>query len=193
MTVAARRLIAQQPRPANASKPILAVVGHSGSGKTSLLEQLIPLLTGSGLRVSLIKHAHQGFDMDKPGKDSHRLRTAGAQQVMIASAQHWALLADTPEQEEPDLEALLAQLDQGSLDLILLEGFKHAELPKIEVYRPDHGRPPLYPDDQHIIAVATDAAEPLHGIETLDLNQPEKIADFISSTILEQETSDEHF
>jgi molybdopterin-guanine dinucleotide biosynthesis protein B len=180
----------QRPqRPSGALKPVLAVVGHSGSGKTSLLEHLLPILTKSGLRVGLMKHAHQGFDMDRPGKDSHRLRAAGAQQVMVASAQHWALLADTPEQDEPDLETLLARLEQASMDLILLEGFKHADLPKLEVYRPAHGKPPLYPDDPQIIAVATDSAAALDGIETLDLNRPQCIADFIRSTLLDQESS----
>src|SRR5690625_3941517 len=107
MSDAEIRSLVDQQRPLGALKPILAIVGHSGSGKTSLLEQLLPILTSRGLRVGLIKHAHQGFEMDQPGKDSYRLRSAGARQVMVASAQRWALLADTPEQDEPNLEALL--------------------------------------------------------------------------------------
>lgn len=179
----------RQQRPPGALKPVLAIVGHSGSGKTSLLERLLPILTKAGLRVGLMKHAHQGFDMDRPGKDSYRLRAAGAHQVMVASAQHWALLADTPAQEEPDLESLLTRLDQANMDLILLEGFKHADLPKLEVYRPAHGKPPLYPSDPRIIAVATDSSTALDGIEALDLNRPQHVADFIRSTLLVRESS----
>lgn len=176
---------ASSSRPLGARKPIIAVVGASGSGKTTLLEQLLPLLTAAGLRVALVKHAHQGFDMDKPGKDSHRLRSAGAQQVMVASAQRWALLVETPEQEEPDLAALLAQLNQERLDLILVEGFKHAQLPKLEVYRPAHGRPPLHPQDGSIMAVATDAPAAIDtDMTVLDLNRPEQIAAFIRVRVL---------
>lgn len=185
MSDAEIRSLVDQQRPLGALKPILAIVGHSGSGKTSLLEQLLPILTSRGLRVGLIKHAHQGFEMDQPGKDSYRLRSAGARQVMVASAQRWALLADTPEQDEPNLEALLAQLDQANMDLILLEGFKHADLPKLEVYRPASGKPPLYPKDPQIIAIASDSPNTLDGIKVLDLNQPQQIAAFIRSILLD--------
>lgn len=171
-----------------ARKPIIAFVGSSGSGKTTLLERVLQLLTAEGLRVGLVKHAHQGFDMDKPGKDSYRLRHAGAQQVMVAAAQRWALLVETPGQQEPDLGSLLMQLDQDRLDLILVEGFKHARLPKLEVYRPAHGRPPLYPQDRSIIAVATDAPAAIAAERmVLDLNQPEQIAAFIRSRLLDKE------
>lgn len=180
----------QQLWPSGVIRPILAVVGYSGSGKTSLLEWLLQQFTAEGLRVGLVKHTHQGFDMDRPGKDSYRLRAAGAQQVMVASAQRWALLVDTPGQREPDLPTLLAQLDQAKLDLILVEGFKHARLPKLEVYRPGTGQPPLYPGDSCILAVATDAPATVTGIALLDLNQPEQIADFIRTTILGEGLSD---
>jgi len=180
----------QQLWPSGVIRPIVALVGYSGSGKTSLLERLLRLFTAEGLRVGLVKQAHQGFDMDRPGKDSYRLRAAGAQQVMVASAQRWALLVDTPGQREPDLPALLAQLDQASLDLILAEGFKHARLPKIEVYRAAAGGPPLYPNDPCILAVATDTPAAVTGARALDLNRPEQIADFIRTTILRESLSD---
>lgn len=185
MSSATNHVTQAQPEPAGAIRPVLAVVGHSGSGKTNLLERILPVLAEAGLRVSLIKHAHQGFDMDRPGKDSYRLRAAGARQVMVASAQHWALLADTPGQDEPDLGALLAQLDQSTVDLILLEGFKHAALPKLEVFRPAIGKAPLYPDDPQIIAVATNAPASVRRRDTLDLNDTTEVADFIRSRMLD--------
>lgn len=173
----------QELWPATARKPLLGVAAYSGSGKTTLLKQVIPLLTAAGLRVGLIKHSHHGFDIDYPGKDSYELRKAGAEQVMIASGRRRALIIETPPQTDPALAELLTQLDQERLDLILVEGFKHERLPKLEVHRPSLGRPPLYPDDPNIIAVATDAAE-LPGVTTLDLNRPEAIAAFIRSHIL---------
>lgn len=155
---------------------VFGFAGWSGSGKTTLIEQLIPLLTCRGLRVSLIKHTHHGFDLDRPGKDSHRFRTAGAAEVMLAGAQRWALMSEVDEVAPPSLEDLLARL--GPCDLVLVEGFKTANLPKIEVYRPAVGKPFFHEDCPGVLAIASDV--PLDvGLPILDLNNPPEIADFV--------------
>ncbi|WP_018934803.1 molybdopterin-guanine dinucleotide biosynthesis protein B [Thioalkalivibrio sp. ALJ24] len=162
--------------------PRIGFAGTSGSGKTTLLKQLIPELRNRGLRPAVIKHAHHAFDVDKPGKDSYELRHAGADQTLVASSRRYALMVETPEVEEgttPDLDALCAKLDPARSDLILVEGFKHADLPRIEVYRTANEKPPLYPDTPGIIAVATDAdGLPFHG-PVLALDSPSPVADFI--------------
>ncbi|MCK5605916.1 molybdopterin-guanine dinucleotide biosynthesis protein B, partial [Candidatus Pacearchaeota archaeon] len=132
---------------------ILGFVAYSGTGKTTLLEKLIPLLTAKGLRVGLIKHCHHDFDIDIPGKDSYRLRKAGAQQVMVASAKRWALITEQPEvQPEPVLHELLHQMEQDQLNIILVEGFKHESFPKIELHRQALAKPFLFTNDDTIIA-----------------------------------------
>ncbi len=155
---------------------VIGFAGYSGAGKTTLIEQLIPRFVARGLRVSLIKHAHHLFDVDKPGKDSYRHREAGATEVMITSGHRWALMHELRGAPEPSLHEQLARF--SPCDLVLVEGFKHAPIPKIEVCRPGLGKPMLYPDDPDIIAVAADAA-----IETrlpvLDLNRPDDIAEFV--------------
>jgi len=168
-----------------ASNP-LPVLGFcaacSGMGKTTLLTKLIPALTARSIRISIIKHAHHQFDIDQPGKDSYRLREAGATQTLVASNKRWALMTElqpVPDSNnEPDLQALLLNIDTSMADLILVEGFKHASIPKIEVYRPSLAAPLLAVKDPDIIAVASDMA-----VETtlplLDLNNPSAIADFI--------------
>ena len=155
---------------------ILGFAGYSGSGKTTLLEKVIPLLQRRGLRVSVIKHAHHDFDIDRPGKDSFRHREAGAQEVMIASGYRWALMHELREKAEPTLEQLCARL--SPCDLVLVEGYKFSAIPKLEVYRTAAGHPPLYPDDPQIIAVVTDSREKL-PVPTLDIDAPQQVTDHI--------------
>jgi molybdopterin-guanine dinucleotide biosynthesis protein B len=154
----------------------IGFIGYSNSGKTTLIEKLIPILRARGLTVSAIKNAHHGFDMDRPGKDSYRYREAGAGQVLIATGQRWALLTETP-QAPAGLEQLLALL--APCDLVIVEGFKsEGRIARIEVRRSTNTEPPLYPHDPNVIAVAAD-----HAIDTrlpvLDLNDAANIAAFI--------------
>lgn len=171
--------------------PVFGFAAFSGTGKTTLLRQLIPLLHDAGIRVGLIKHAHHEFDIDQPGKDSYELRKAGAEQVLIASSQRWALMVETPGQPEAQLDVLLGRLDQTALDLILVEGFRHAAFTKIELHRPALGHPLLCEKDNSIIAVASDAPLVLpHNLPLLDLNNPAAIARFIQTEILDHATAD---
>ncbi|MAT66154.1 MAG: molybdopterin-guanine dinucleotide biosynthesis protein B [Gammaproteobacteria bacterium] len=158
--------------------PVLGFAAWSGTGKTTLLERLLPRLREHGLRIGLIKHAHHDFDIDHPGKDSHRLRQAGAGQVLIASSRRWALLTETPEQDEADLTQLIGQLDRNALDLILVEGFRHERFPKLELHRAATGRPLLYPDDDSIMAVLSDAVLDT-ALPQLDINDIPAITAFI--------------
>jgi len=163
--------------------PVVGFVASSGSGKTTLLRRVVPLLVARGLRIGYLKHAHHGFDLDVPGKDSYELRAAGAAQTLLASDERWALQAEQAVKgRDPDLGEMLGRFDADGLDLILVEGFKHARYPKIEVYRPAHGRPPLYPDDPDILAVATDAPLPAGAApEALPLDDPQTVVGFILS------------
>ena len=136
---------------------VIGLAGWSGSGKTTLLRALIPVLVGQGLRVSTIKHAHHGFDVDKPGKDSWHHRQAGATEVLVGSAQRWALMHELRGAPEPDLAGLLARL--SPVDLVLVEGFKRSGIPKIEVHRAALGKPLLHPDDPAIVALAADPVQ----------------------------------
>jgi len=150
--------------------------GYSGSGKTTLIEQLIPRFVAQGLRVSLIKHAHHAFDVDQPGKDSYRHRHAGASEVLVTSSRRWVLMHELRGEAEPTFDAQLGHL--APCDLLLVEGFKHAPIPKLEVWRSATGEGLLHPNDPHIVAVASDAT-----LETrlpwLDLNDVDGIAGFI--------------
>ncbi len=163
--------------------PTFAIVGSSGSGKTTLIERVLPFLRAYGYRVGVVKHAHEGFEIDQPGKDSHRVRRAGAAQVLVGSNRQWALIGDElPGTADPQLRALIARFPPGDLDLVLAEGFSHETVRKIEVYRPAHGRPPrCWPEDPDVVALASDAdlvvAPP---VVRLDLNRPESIAEFIA-------------
>ncbi|RQM66844.1 molybdopterin-guanine dinucleotide biosynthesis protein B, partial [Aeromonas enteropelogenes] len=157
--------------------PLLGFAAWSGTGKTTLLEQLIPLLVARGLRLGVLKHAHHDFDIDQPGKDSHRLRKAGANQMMVASRRRHARIIET-ELAEADFRELLASFDQTSLDLLLVEGFKHEHFPKIELHRAAIGKPLLFPDDRDIIAVASDQPADT-TLPRLDINDLDAIADFV--------------
>ncbi|MBB5695377.1 molybdopterin-guanine dinucleotide biosynthesis protein B [Muricoccus pecuniae] len=137
---------------------VIGLAGWSGAGKTTLLAALIPWLRGQGLTVSTIKHAHHAFDVDRPGKDSHTHRQAGASQVLVSSALRWALMTELRDAPEPELAALIAHLDP--VDLVLVEGFKRDTHPKIEVHRSANGKPWLHPEDPAIRAVASDAPPP---------------------------------
>ncbi|MDH5408050.1 MAG: molybdopterin-guanine dinucleotide biosynthesis protein MobB [Gammaproteobacteria bacterium] len=164
-----------------ASCPVLGFAAYSGTGKTTLLTQLIPILKDKGIRIGMIKHAHHNFDIDKPGKDSYELRKAGAEQMLIASQKRWALMVETADQQtDPDLQMLINQLDQDKLDLILVEGFKHVPFAKIELHRPDTGKELIFPNDDSIVAIATDQADVMQtSLPILDINNPAMIADFV--------------
>ncbi|CAI1194700.1 MAG TPA: molybdopterin-guanine dinucleotide biosynthesis protein B [Serratia grimesii] len=163
----------------NAFPPLLAIAAYSGTGKTTLLKQLIPLLKQQEIRVGLIKHTHHDMDVDTPGKDSYELRKAGADQTLVASDRRWALMTETPEQQPLDLQYLASRFDRTKVDVILVEGFKHEPISKIILYREDIGRPLEDMLDEFVIAVASD--QPLTmKTRLLDLNQPENIAAFIA-------------
>jgi len=160
---------------------VFGLAGYSGSGKTTLLAGLVPRFVAMGLRVSLIKHAHHEFDIDRPGKDSYRLREAGCSEVLLVSGHRWALMHELRGAPEPSLDEQLARM--SDCDLVLVEGFKHTPIPKIEVYRPANGKPLIagmaIPD---IVAVATDEAAavlPRVEVPVLALDDHAAIADFI--------------
>ncbi len=154
---------------------VFGIAGYSGSGKTTLIERVLPRLVARGHTVAVIKHTHHDFDIDRPGKDSWRAREAGASAVLLSSDHRTALLTehrDTP----PGLDLLLAQLPP--CDLVLVEGYKHSALPKLEVHRAETGKPWLFPDDPHILATASDI-DPPHAIPRIDLDAIETLTDFI--------------
>jgi len=159
---------------------VFGFTGYSGAGKTTLIERLIPRFVARGLAVSLIKHAHHGFDVDRPGKDSYRHRQAGAREVMLVSDQRWVLMHEMRDQGEPSLEAQLALL--SPCDLVLVEGYKFSGVPKLEVFRPDNGKPAIYPQGLNIVAVASDVEFEL-PLPWFDLNDSAAIADFILRTL----------
>jgi molybdopterin-guanine dinucleotide biosynthesis adapter protein len=155
---------------------VFGFAGYSGSGKTTLIEQLIPRFVGRGLKVSLIKHAHHAFDIDQPGKDSNRHREAGATEILLTSSQRWALMHELRGEPEPGLREQLRLF--SPCDLVLVEGYKSADIPKIEIHRPSTGNPLLHPHDPNILAVASD--EPVAAsVPLLDLNDLDAIAEFI--------------
>ena len=164
----------------NVLVPVLGFAAASGTGKTTLLEQLIPMLRQRGLNVGLIKHSHHSFDIDHPGKDSFRLRAAGASPVMLISRKRRAIITEFAAQDEPRLDDQLKAFDQTGLDLILVEGFKSEPIPKIELHREALDRPLLYPEDPHVFAVAGDSPLALPDrLVRLDINQPRLIAEFV--------------
>jgi molybdopterin-guanine dinucleotide biosynthesis adapter protein len=156
---------------------IIGLAGWSGSGKTTLLTKVLPRLIARGKRVSTLKHAHHAFDVDRPGKDSFEHRSAGATEVLVVSANRWALMHELRGQPEPGLRELLTKL--SDVDLVLIEGFKRQKFPKLEIHRIENGKPLLHPDDDWIVAVASDSPLPQATVPVIDLNDVEKIADLL--------------
>ncbi len=163
---------------------VFGIAGYSGSGKTTLLERLIPHLTARGLKVSVIKHAHHGFDIDRPGKDSYRHREAGATEVLLSCGDRWALMHERRDEPEPTLDELISHL--SPCDLVLIEGFKQEPVPKVEVYRAANGKPPLFAERKDIVGVATN--DPVAtDLPRLPLDNPAAIADFVMNHLNLQE------
>ncbi len=163
---------------------VFGIAGYSGSGKTTLIEQLLPRLTRQGVTVSVIKHAHHRFDVDQPGKDSHRHRQAGAHEVLVTSAQRWALMHELRDDPEPTLEQLLAKL--APCDLVLVEGFKRESIDKLEVHRRVVGKPLLCDTDRSIVALASDEPAAFTAVAAsrpplmlLDIDRPDEVVSFI--------------
>ena len=155
---------------------VIGIAGYSGSGKTTLIEKVIPVLVRSGLRVSLIKHAHHEFDVDQPGKDSYRHRHAGCSEVLISSSNRWALMHELRGAEEPPLQEQLKRF--APCDLVIVEGYKNEPIPKVEVRRKGAHTPALYPEDAAVVAVATDDVLDTQ-LPQLDVNDAEAVAQFI--------------
>ncbi len=167
--------------------PLIGFAAYSGTGKTTLLLKLLPLLKGRGLRIAVVKHAHHTFDMDYPGKDSYRLRTAGADEMLVASRCRMAWVRECGDnREEPSLRDALAMLDPARIDLVLVEGFKHEPYPKIELHRAALRKPLLFPDDPHIVAIATDGGRLQRDpgvLPQLSIDRPDEIVDFVLERI----------
>lgn len=164
--------------------PILGFAAYSGTGKTTLLEALLPKLTEAGLRIGMLKHAHHNFDVDQPGKDSHRLRKAGASQMLISSRNRFALMTETPESES-EFDYLLTRFDEDKLDVVLVEGCKNIAFPKIELHREEVGKPWLHPNDENIIAIASDSGELDSELPQMNINDLEAIAQFVIQYVQE--------
>lgn len=163
--------------------PILGFAAFSGTGKTTLLRQLIPLLNDRDINVAVIKHAHHQFNIDIPGKDSYEIRQAGAQQVLVSSRKLMALMQ--VQSTDPRLCELISRLDLTKINIILVEGFKDEKFPKIELHRPSLAKPLLHPNDNNIIAIASDLPIAISStIDRLDLNNIEQLADYIHSFII---------
>ncbi|MEG9357344.1 bifunctional molybdopterin-guanine dinucleotide biosynthesis adaptor protein MobB/molybdopterin molybdotransferase MoeA [Vibrio cholerae] len=170
-------IVSAHQNPQRPNLPLLGFAAYSGTGKTTLLEALLPKLTAAGLRIGLLKHAHHDFDVDKPGKDSYRLRKAGASQMLIASRNRHALMTETPD-AEAEFDYLLTRFDAEKLDMILVEGCKNIAFPKIELHRAEVGKPWLYPHDENIIAIAADETVET-DLPQMHINDLDAIADFV--------------
>lgn len=171
---------------------MIGFAAWSGTGKTTLLKKLLPLLRKRGLRVGVVKHAHHDFDIDVPGKDSYELRKAGATHVLVGSRKRWALVVEAGLEEDPSLATLLSHLATDDIDLILVEGLKRERIPKIELHRPSLGKPLLCRSDANIVAVATDSpVSTPRPLPLLDLNNPQQIAEFILGTLNFKKASSE--
>jgi len=166
-------------KPTAGDMRIIGLAGWSGSGKTTLITKAIPRLAARGVRVSTLKHAHHGFDLDQPGKDSFFHRAAGATEVIISSARRWAILHELRDEPEWDLPALLGKM--SPVDLVLVEGFKRDKFPKLEIHRAANGKPLLQPEDTHIVAVACDTPLPQVKVPVVDLNDVDAIVDLLLS------------
>ena len=159
--------------------PALAIAAWSGTGKTTLLKKLIPALCEQGIRPGLIKHTHHNMDVDKPGKDSYELRKAGAAQTIVASSQRWALMTETPDEPELNLAYLVSRMDASTLDLVLVEGFKHEAVAKILLFRQGCGhREEELIIDKHVIAIASDVPLTV-DVPLLDINDIAQISAFV--------------
>jgi molybdopterin-guanine dinucleotide biosynthesis adapter protein len=156
---------------------LIGLAGFSGSGKTTLLAKLIPALLARGRTVSTLKHAHHNFDVDQPGKDSHTHRVAGATEVLISSERRWALMHELRDEAEPTLRELVVRL--SPVDLVVVEGFKSESHAKLEVHRSVVGKPLLYPNDPHIVAIASDRRPTNATLPFADLDDIETIADLV--------------
>ncbi len=156
---------------------IIGLAGWSGSGKTTLLTRVMPRLTARGLTVSTVKHAHHGFDIDQPGKDSHSHRLAGAAEVLVSSATRWALVHELRGAREPALAELLAKL--APVDLVIVEGYKREPYPKLEVHRAAVGKRLLQPDDPAIVAIASDQPLPAAAVPVVALDDVEAIVEIL--------------
>jgi molybdopterin-guanine dinucleotide biosynthesis protein B len=156
---------------------ILGLAGWSGSGKTTLLAKIIPRLVARGYTVSTVKHAHHGFDVDTPGKDSHTHRMAGATEVLVASGKRWALMHELRASREPTIYDLLQKM--SPVDLVLIEGFKSARHARIEVYRKDVGKPPFHPENPHVVGIVSDTPFPDAGRPVVDIDNVEAVVELV--------------
>jgi molybdopterin-guanine dinucleotide biosynthesis protein B len=156
---------------------IIGLAGWSGSGKTTLIKKMIPCLIARGLKVSTLKHAHHGFDLDQPGKDSFFHRAAGATEVVVSSARRFAILHELRAEPEWDLPALVSKM--SPVDLVLVEGYKRDPFPKLEIHRVANGKPLIHPDDPHVVAIAADVPLPDANVPVVDLDDIEAIADIL--------------
>ena len=165
----------------DSTPPIIGFCAHSGTGKTTLLKQIIPILKDKGFKLGIVKHAHHNFDTDQPGKDSYELRKAGAKNMLVSSSRRWALINEhLSENEEATLDELVDIITRQSLDIVLVEGFKRETFAKIELHRRGLDHPYMYSRDSHVVALATDEDPPSDiTIPILDINDPEQIANFV--------------
>ena len=158
---------------------IIGLAGWSGSGKTMLITRVVPVLVGRGLKVATVKHAHHAFDLDQPGKDSWLHRHAGASEVAVVSSRRWALVHELRGEPEPPLAEILEKL--SPVDVVIIEGFKRHAHPKLEVFRAAVGKPVLYPDDDCVVAIASDGPLPQAPLPVVDLDDTERIADILQA------------
>jgi len=163
--------------------PLLGFAAYSGTGKTTLIEAILPIIKSQGIRVAVLKHAHHDFDLDTPGKDSYRLRKAGADQMIVASKNRHVLFTETPDKEEK-FDTLLSMFDHSKLDLILVEGCKTLSFPKIELHRDELGKPWLYSQDSDIIAIASNAKVECI-LPQIDINDIDGISAFVIAYVKE--------
>lgn len=157
---------------------VFGIVGRSGSGKTTLIEAMIPWFKAQDLQVAVVKHSHHNLQFEPPHKDSSRFRSAGAREVIVASPYHYALFHNLDQQQEPRLAELVARLEPD-VDVILVEGYRQASIPRLEVHRPSRGIEPVYPQTEQVLALASDVALGNLPLPVLDLNQPDLVAQFI--------------